>query len=184
MSNKAEPIWRAARRAQHPTLPPCPKDLSEPQYAALVFEPICQSCGEAGAYNIHYRLRTRHCKACYSSNVVTGDIIRELRSLRLPFPLYKLPDLVPSESVRLGSPNRMVYIGLCFSLTQVRQIIVKYASLRNSAAQKAYINSRIASINVIREHAEELTKWKAAISLPDYEDTESNVPLKVEVLLE
>ena len=40
MSRKSKPIWRAARNTD-PDLPDCPPDLSEPEYARLLFETEC-----------------------------------------------------------------------------------------------------------------------------------------------
>jgi hypothetical protein len=40
MSRDSRPIWRAAR-GSFPDLPPCPPDLSEPEYARLVFDRDC-----------------------------------------------------------------------------------------------------------------------------------------------
>ena len=40
MSRNSRPIWRTAR-SYYPDLPDCPPDLSEPQYARLLFERDC-----------------------------------------------------------------------------------------------------------------------------------------------
>src|SRR5882762_4357344 len=39
-SKHSRHIWVAAR--QNISMPECPSDLTEPQYAALIFEPTCQ----------------------------------------------------------------------------------------------------------------------------------------------
>ena len=40
MSRESKPIWRAARNSVR-DLPDCPPDLSEPEYARLLFETEC-----------------------------------------------------------------------------------------------------------------------------------------------
>ncbi|THH03351.1 hypothetical protein EW145_g6325, partial [Phellinidium pouzarii] len=68
MSKQSKPIWRSARQAQR--LLECPRDLSEPQFASLLFERFCQvaleACG-ARTLNPNYVLRLRLCKACFSA---------------------------------------------------------------------------------------------------------------------
>ncbi|KAI0713465.1 hypothetical protein C8Q76DRAFT_843566 [Earliella scabrosa] len=41
MSKKSRGVWIEARKRVEPPLPDCPDDLSEPQYASLVFERSC-----------------------------------------------------------------------------------------------------------------------------------------------
>jgi len=43
MSRHSRLIWRTAR-TYYPGLPGCPADLSEPEYARLVFERDCHVC--------------------------------------------------------------------------------------------------------------------------------------------
>lgn len=42
MSKRSAPIWRAAR--DNLSLPSCPTDLNEPQYAKLLFDTDCHVC--------------------------------------------------------------------------------------------------------------------------------------------
>ncbi|KIJ18019.1 hypothetical protein PAXINDRAFT_9105 [Paxillus involutus ATCC 200175] len=57
--------WKTAR-LQIEGLPECPPDLSEPQYANLVFWPHCHNCGKP-APAIYWRIRRRYCPACRKS---------------------------------------------------------------------------------------------------------------------
>lgn len=39
-------------------------DLSEPAYAAMIWDKECQKCGRKKVHHIHYRLRRRMCDPC------------------------------------------------------------------------------------------------------------------------
>ncbi|KAH7908307.1 hypothetical protein BJ138DRAFT_1091533 [Hygrophoropsis aurantiaca] len=54
-------LWRDAR--QNVDLPACPPDMSEPQYAALAFEPICSGCGKVTSA-IMWQFNSRFCVKC------------------------------------------------------------------------------------------------------------------------
>ncbi|KAF8177604.1 hypothetical protein BJ912DRAFT_1146553 [Pholiota molesta] len=58
-------VWKAARANIIPTMPDCPDDLSEPQYADLAFGKGCHYCGRNLA-TIHtaWSARRRICKKC------------------------------------------------------------------------------------------------------------------------
>ncbi|KAG8982297.1 hypothetical protein FRB90_006889 [Tulasnella sp. 427] len=62
MSKDSKAIWKRSR-ANVPDLPDCPEDLSEPQYASLMFEVGCQVC-DKGTRKTEYQLRVRLCNAC------------------------------------------------------------------------------------------------------------------------
>lgn len=82
MSKSSRRVWEAARTVQG-TIPPCPSDLSEPQYADLLFGKGCsvsvhvrvpydtshlhfQFCPESRARKVDVTLRSRACKECSS----------------------------------------------------------------------------------------------------------------------
>ncbi|KAG8917340.1 hypothetical protein FRC02_003169 [Tulasnella sp. 418] len=109
MSKSAKHIWRSARENQLPTLPPCPDDLSEPQYIALLFTNICQVCGANRAQRLHVTMRTRCCASCYKNHTVT------LKSLVCGINLHDLDDreaqqilsAVPGEGGQLFMPHAL-----------------------------------------------------------------------------
>jgi hypothetical protein len=79
-SRSALYMWTAARR-NVPLLPDCPDDLSEMEYARLMFETDCevnatplvrssllnneQACGRIPRIDTSFTLRLRMCKQCY-----------------------------------------------------------------------------------------------------------------------
>ncbi|KAG8940628.1 hypothetical protein FRC03_005279 [Tulasnella sp. 419] len=74
MSKSAKHIWRGARENQLPTLPPCPDDLSEPQYIALLFTNICQVCGANRAQRLHVTMRTPCCGSCSKTPLLSSRL--------------------------------------------------------------------------------------------------------------
>ncbi|KAF8602452.1 hypothetical protein BDV93DRAFT_193964 [Ceratobasidium sp. AG-I] len=80
MGRSAIKIWRFAE-GNLKGLPPCPKDMSEPQYAALLFTRICTSCGANTSSRADPYLLVRLCSECRET---------ELEDAR---PYHMLPDL-------------------------------------------------------------------------------------------
>ncbi|KAI0660280.1 hypothetical protein C8Q70DRAFT_980015 [Cubamyces menziesii] len=59
-------------------LPPCPTDMAEPMYAALLFDRICMLCGETRSHWVDYAIRLRLCKSCYHTHIQKGrDIVHD-----------------------------------------------------------------------------------------------------------
>ncbi|KAM5540087.1 hypothetical protein V8D89_006227 [Ganoderma adspersum] len=72
LMNKASRwIWQGALRTVL-GLPPCPVDLNEALYTALVFDCYCFGCGMPDAYSIDYALRLRLCQSCWNANISVG----------------------------------------------------------------------------------------------------------------
>ncbi|CAE6419087.1 unnamed protein product, partial [Rhizoctonia solani] len=65
----SEPIWRSAR-SNIAGLPPCPKEISEPRYAKLLFSKICTSCGARAIHNMDPILLERLCAKCKGAKLV------------------------------------------------------------------------------------------------------------------
>ncbi|KAG8761236.1 hypothetical protein FRC11_014139, partial [Ceratobasidium sp. 423] len=70
-------VWRTAVE-NVPGLPPCPKDLCEPQYAALIYSKHCSMCGASVVRPMDPYLNVRLCKDCTEIHVThvdeTGDL--------------------------------------------------------------------------------------------------------------
>ncbi|KAG8964439.1 hypothetical protein FRC05_003813 [Tulasnella sp. 425] len=74
MSKRSRGAWKAARAAAEPPVPTCPKDLSEPQLAVLLFARECTLCSKplTGFPDVWWILRLRACKVCYKANTISG----------------------------------------------------------------------------------------------------------------
>ncbi|KAG9046508.1 hypothetical protein FS837_004258 [Tulasnella sp. UAMH 9824] len=74
MCKRSSIAWKSARAAVTPPVPICPKDLSEPQLAVLLFTKDCTVCGKSPTQceYVWYTLRLRACKPCFQSSVIFG----------------------------------------------------------------------------------------------------------------
>ncbi|KAF8676152.1 A Receptor for Ubiquitination Targets [Rhizoctonia solani] len=69
-------VWRASIE-NVPGLPSCPKDLSEPQYAALIYSHHCTVCGTSTSEPMDPYLNTRLCQDCIETNIVAVEDIKD-----------------------------------------------------------------------------------------------------------
>ncbi|KII91497.1 hypothetical protein PLICRDRAFT_105367 [Plicaturopsis crispa FD-325 SS-3] len=70
MSRNSRHVWVAARR-NAPGVPDCPPDMTEGQYARLLFEHDCYACGKPIAKMLDYALRLRYCGDCFKTKFVS-----------------------------------------------------------------------------------------------------------------
>ncbi|KAI0702408.1 hypothetical protein C8T65DRAFT_559680, partial [Cerioporus squamosus] len=63
-SKECRVAWVRALRTV-PDLPPCPEDMSELVYVALIFGRNCFVGEPNQAYSVDYALRVRYCASCY-----------------------------------------------------------------------------------------------------------------------
>ncbi|KAJ7650256.1 hypothetical protein FB45DRAFT_887444 [Roridomyces roridus] len=88
MSRSSATIWKESR-SRVEGLPDIPKDLSEPQYANLVFDSHCHECLAPSAKTVVWIVRLRLCKKCVQQHLVDHDGIAAILD-------ESLLDLVPS----------------------------------------------------------------------------------------
>ncbi|KAI0668285.1 hypothetical protein C8Q78DRAFT_1147276 [Trametes maxima] len=72
LTRKTRFVWTASLRTVAPALPPCPAHLSEPRYAAMLFEKNCSFCGAQRALRVEHAVGLRFCRACYEDLMCTG----------------------------------------------------------------------------------------------------------------
>ncbi|KAG8727820.1 hypothetical protein FRC12_022196 [Ceratobasidium sp. 428] len=114
MRRSAIQTWRYAL-SNVPDLPPCPKELCEPQYAALVFSRCCSMCGKQALRPMDPILQVRFCVSCRDQEVVplrndeygvvpTSSALMPARKQRIPCCLRKDLDAYRTEydAVRLA----------------------------------------------------------------------------------
>ncbi|EAU88068.2 hypothetical protein CC1G_10841 [Coprinopsis cinerea okayama7 len=63
MSRSSTSVWMQAR-SNVDAVPDCPFDMSEPQYASLLFEPYCHYCSASNVQTVIWEARIRCCKRC------------------------------------------------------------------------------------------------------------------------
>ncbi|KAI0329839.1 hypothetical protein GY45DRAFT_1337187 [Cubamyces sp. BRFM 1775] len=67
LSRKSRLLWVKAFGNIVPEMPACPEHLSEPSYAHVVFERICDACGTGHAVKVDYATPVRLCSECWKS---------------------------------------------------------------------------------------------------------------------
>ncbi|KZO97154.1 hypothetical protein CALVIDRAFT_536621 [Calocera viscosa TUFC12733] len=77
MSRSSTPVWRAAR-STIPGLPDCPEDVSEPQYAKLLFERGCSTCTAVNGPSPDLALRLRLCRNCMHESIFPARSFKSL----------------------------------------------------------------------------------------------------------
>ncbi|KAI0643288.1 hypothetical protein C8Q79DRAFT_170031 [Trametes meyenii] len=75
LARKHRFVWTASLRTIEPAPPPCPAHLSEPHYAAMLFEKNCSSCGAQRALRVEHAVGLRFCRLCYEDFMCTGAAI-------------------------------------------------------------------------------------------------------------
>ncbi|KDN44225.1 hypothetical protein RSAG8_05698, partial [Rhizoctonia solani AG-8 WAC10335] len=81
MNRSSIHVWHSAMRNVL-GLPPCPLDLSEPQYLSLLFSKYCTMCGQPVRCRMDEILRVRLCVPCRDEHLVSLDSLPwELRGL-------------------------------------------------------------------------------------------------------
>ncbi|KAF8071871.1 hypothetical protein FPV67DRAFT_1483014 [Lyophyllum atratum] len=70
MRRSATSVWKASMYNAY-GLPPCPLDLSEPQYVNLAFDEHCHFCLAPNVKDIFWSCRVRCCKGCIEEHFVS-----------------------------------------------------------------------------------------------------------------
>ncbi|QRW07527.1 Synaptobrevin [Ceratobasidium sp. AG-Ba] len=89
-------VWRAAE-SNVEGLPPCPEELCEPQYAALVFVKCCSMCGEPALRPMDPILQVRLCVKCREEHAVETHRVTD------PSLVFSSRTLVPGKHGYWGS---------------------------------------------------------------------------------
>ncbi|GAA6005489.1 hypothetical protein JCM10207_002999 [Rhodosporidiobolus poonsookiae] len=184
MAPSSRSIWIGARRTVD--LPDLEADdISEPAYAAFMFEKVCSVCGKDRASIVNVGLRKRFCSKCQKANLnleafywVTSarkDVIFHPYSLLCSLPTsnyYFMPDLLTVNDELFDIQSRIVsakpksaYFKGDKSLSpyfEGRPIPVPEGQSEfkpEEAELQAYIESRRALIASAKADAEELNTW-------------------------
>ncbi|KAF8133325.1 hypothetical protein EV363DRAFT_1215048 [Boletus edulis] len=135
-------VWKAARR-QIDRLPDCPADLTEPQYANLVFYPRCHICGKY-AKAVLWEMRRRYCLGC---------TVRRLSALS------SCPQVVQNNNV-VASEDTALTDGVtksCVDKDQMESFIHEY---KHSSNRKQFVMDRVEQHAAISMHARECEEWE------------------------
>ncbi|KAF8229552.1 hypothetical protein L208DRAFT_1439173, partial [Tricholoma matsutake] len=93
MSRSSESIWRLARERLE-DMPDCPSDMSEPEYANLMFSTHCHYCIAPRVHLVIWTTRCRACKACFPTYYKRSMSLRfNLDYFHLPVEAWKFVEL-------------------------------------------------------------------------------------------
>ncbi|KIM79363.1 hypothetical protein PILCRDRAFT_823618 [Piloderma croceum F 1598] len=172
--------WVAARR-NISSMPDCPNDLSEPQYASLMFEHNCQACGKSRAQKTDYSLRVRFCGPCFKENVKKGStIMRPFRNVPenvltlVPRSFLKSSDLFHYSGLPGTFEAKTNHKGNHFYVPEVEMVIERWRELQyDTKALDLFKNRQMAIASEIMSHAKDLDEWVLTHKHEKYvEDTE------------
>ncbi|CAE6426620.1 unnamed protein product [Rhizoctonia solani] len=76
MDKRSALIWQSARE-NLPGLPPCPEEVCEPQYAAMLFAKRCSSCGGYAPREMNPVLMIRLCSYCWEEELVNVNKVTD-----------------------------------------------------------------------------------------------------------
>ncbi|KAF9466237.1 hypothetical protein BDZ94DRAFT_1306244 [Collybia nuda] len=96
MSRSARFIWKRALSGVD-GLPDCPPDMSEPEYAHLMFDPHCNYCSTERSQIIIWLTRKRVCRACFIMHYQRTERIRYSHEfITLPSQVWRFAQLTGS----------------------------------------------------------------------------------------
>ncbi|KDR85932.1 hypothetical protein GALMADRAFT_218999 [Galerina marginata CBS 339.88] len=109
MSRSSISIWKRSR-SNIPRLPDCPSDLSEPQYANLVFTKNCDFClRNLSSIHISWEARVKTCTRCMHENFEAGifDHDRGYPLSLAPFLPFMTPSKPDSDDLYYSNLDRL-----------------------------------------------------------------------------
>ncbi|KAL6305279.1 hypothetical protein BKA93DRAFT_779142 [Sparassis latifolia] len=144
-------IWKEAR-SHIEGLPDCPADLSEPQYADLVFDPHCHFCLTARVLNVLWRNRVRCCKQCLKANFM--DMAAMYRCFYGFVSEYKMPQpwaMISCDPYR----NKHYYLN-----SRVMELQERYEEIVPDLEKfKEFEQERVKAVKKLEKDADILSSW-------------------------
>ncbi|RPD67497.1 hypothetical protein L226DRAFT_566197 [Lentinus tigrinus ALCF2SS1-7] len=168
MSRKNECLWKEARR-NVPGLPDCPPILSEPRYAAFLFDQYCFACGIERSTNVDYNLALRFCAPCYHANMVTGNTLDFLELARVNTEgrcwfayVAGSSDSIRRISALRGDPdqNREYHDYYVVETNAVRDEIIRLMGLGDSDTLRTFLNERREYVRQMQTHGQAVAEWR------------------------
>ncbi|KAF8968282.1 hypothetical protein BDZ97DRAFT_1755332 [Flammula alnicola] len=151
MSRSSVSIWKEAR-SQFPGMPECPPDLSEPQYADLVFGKHCHECLRNLSTYILWDARVRLCLKCLDLN--SREKTYHYRFQRCPDELHRLvPTIrVNKKSGRHSRCKELMYLPL-------ERLWEKQYKACAESEQYKWLNEMVKQRKAISAHGDACLTW-------------------------
>ncbi|KAJ3753176.1 hypothetical protein EV360DRAFT_88029 [Lentinula raphanica] len=150
LSKSAEYIWRTARFNVEGNLPPLPKDLNEPQYARLLFDPECHKCNKSSRWNMYlWKFRLRCCRDC-----VKGFCVYEWRYLSEKLYPFTSLDIIPRETVRENDVDNVIV-----DFRRATNLRAQFMALGSEEDRHSWIVQKREDHQAIVQHARLCEAW-------------------------
>ncbi|KAI5122622.1 hypothetical protein M0805_008711 [Coniferiporia weirii] len=130
MTKDSKLVWRTARESVG--LPECPPDLSEPQFADLLYCKGCYFCTASRAQTLHFPFRLRLCKNCSE---------KRLNLLSFVARAYSFLDV------------KLYYVN------QAEEVFTKYHSFKSDLELQLYVQDRKALVASIMDNSKKVSEW-------------------------
>ncbi|KAI9566219.1 hypothetical protein HD554DRAFT_2329841 [Boletus coccyginus] len=136
-------VWKTARR-QVQGLPDCPADMTEPEYANLLFYSRCHVCGKH-AKKVFWNLRRRYCPGCRDERLCS---------------FFECPDVIPQNFPAENFTMRRKK-GEWVDKEQVDLFIEEY---NRSSDKERFRSDKLKQYFTICQHASKCKKWEKDIA--------------------
>ncbi|RDX56466.1 hypothetical protein OH76DRAFT_389306 [Lentinus brumalis] len=174
MTRSASTIWRRARENVPGGLPDCPKDMSEPAYTNLMFDPHCHFCVKARVMKIMWACRVRCCKSCFKDNFV--EIVEVWKACHLKYDEIRPGAMLPAEAV-----NNKLY----FLKRDITKLIEQLDALNGDAdAIKNFEAERMQAIEELDDSVDVFEAWSTAAKHRRQEERTQLIRRREEQILE
>ncbi|GAB1522768.1 hypothetical protein RhiTH_005891 [Rhizoctonia solani] len=146
MDKRSALIWRSARE-NHLGLPTCPDEVSEPQYAAMLFTKRCSTCGGYAPREMNPILLIRLCGNCWLEELVDVNRVTDSSLLSV------IGGPIPGQSYKWRS--------WCL-YSEAREVKAKLNELNKAGDDEAlrkWRSERHSLVEAKRRSAEPLSTW-------------------------
>ncbi|KAG9116822.1 hypothetical protein FRC07_007425, partial [Ceratobasidium sp. 392] len=146
MNRSAIHIWHGAMR-NIPGLPPCPPDMSEPHYLALIYARNCSMCGVTVSRRMDEMLRVRLCPACRNDSLISISRVS-----------FEIHNLVLSSSKIMPSKRRWDWDSHTFKsdVKEVQARLDEFKAFDDQLGLEKWKETRQEELSARRAQAREL----------------------------
>ncbi|KAF8596724.1 hypothetical protein BDV93DRAFT_480023 [Ceratobasidium sp. AG-I] len=148
-------IWqRAAENV--PGLPPCPTEMCEPQYAALMFSKHCTLCGATATAKPDPYLQVRLCSACRDTRLEGQASSRDFAGLVSRSDVSRPNTKGGARKIRNFGPQ---YYSLRTEVQEVREKITELQRSKDRSAYPSWVGARRETIQLRNKEANVLQRY-------------------------
>ncbi|KAJ7040353.1 hypothetical protein C8F04DRAFT_254471 [Mycena alexandri] len=176
-------IWKGSR-ARVEGLPEIPRDLNEPQYAALAFDGHCHKCLTTPVQTVIWTARMRLCKKCFQEDFVAWNTLEAQVGLE-----RELSNLVPSFEERHRG-RRSWRLNMFHSLSFARKLKEETASyrlkgtLQKTPGYSEWLKGKCDEMKEMQAHAKSCAAWLETRKTDRTEELDEARRLRREAIVE